>query len=546
MSPVVQLYDTTLRDGAQTEGISYSVKDKLRIAEKLNALGVHYIEGGWPGSNPKDEEFFRQAKRLKLTSATLSAFGSTRRSAITAKDHNLQALLKAETRAITIFGKSWDLHVRDVLRLGLDENLKVIEDSVAFLKRHGREVIYDAEHFFDGYKDNPAYALKSVKAAVNAGADAVVLCDTNGGSLTTEIIRIIHALKAELNLTLGIHTHNDSDLAVANAIAAVSVGCQQVQGTINGYGERCGNANLVSIISILKLKMGFDCLPDAKLKELTETSRYIAEVSNMAQQANQPFVGAAAFAHKGGVHVNAVMKNPRTYEHVDPAVVGNQRKILVSELSGRSSLVFKAKGLALDLSKETPQAKRLLALLQDLEHKGYHFEAAEGSLELLLKRQLKQFKPFFTLEGFRIIMEKRDKRLSSEATIKLHVNGVPEQTAAEGDGPVNALDNAIRKALRQFYPTLSQMHLTDFKVRVLDEKAGTAAKVRVLIQSQDAIDSWGTVGVSENIIEASWQALVDSIEYKLLKDQRAASSVQRRADSVQKSVRARRQPLPKR
>ncbi len=519
MATLFHLYDTTLRDGAQTEGISYSVQDKLRITEKLDALGVAYIEGGWPGSNPKDAEYFRRAKRLRLNSAQLTAFGSTRRASSAAKDPNLQALLKAETEIITIFGKSWDLHVRDVLKVSLDDNLTLIEDSIAFLKKRGRRVMYDAEHFFDGYKKNPGYALKTVQAALAGGAEAIVFCDTNGGSLPAEITQIIQAIKDRIPVTLGIHTHNDSDLAVANALAAINAGCRHVQGTINGYGERCGNADLVSIIAVLKLKMGLDCLPDSKVKELTEVSRYVAEVSNMAQHANQPFVGAAAFAHKGGVHVNAVMKNPRTYEHIEPALVGNQRRILVSELSGRSSLVFKARGLALDLSKETPQAKRLLSLLQKMEHEGYHFEAAEGSLELMLKRQLKQFAPFFQLEGFRVIMEKRDHRLVSEATVKLKVRGVREQTVAEGDGPVNALDNAIRKALRQFYPTLAEMHLTDFKVRVLDEKAGTAAKVRVLIQSQDAQDSWGTVGVSENIIEASWQALVDSVEYKLLKDQ---------------------------
>jgi 2-isopropylmalate synthase len=514
----IDLYDTTLRDGAQTEGISYSVQDKLRITEKLDALGVQYIEGGWPGSNPKDAQYFRQARRLRLSSSRLAAFGSTRRAASAAKDPNLRALLEAETPTITIFGKSWDLHVRDVLRVTPEDNLAMIEDSVAFLKRRGRTVFYDAEHFFDGYKDHPAYALKTVQAALAGGADAVILCDTNGGSLPSQVTDILNTVQRSITVPMGIHAHNDSDLAVANSIAAVQAGCRQVQGTINGYGERCGNANLVSIIGVLKLKLGIDCLPDAKLKELTEVSRFVAELSNLAQNPHQSFVGAAAFAHKGGVHVNAVMKNPRTYEHVEPAQVGNQRRILVSELSGRSSLVFKAKGLALDLSKETPQAKRLLALLQRLEHQGYHFEAAEGSLELLLKRELKRFSPFFVLEGFRVIMEKRDHRLVSEASIKLRVRGVPEQTAAEGDGPVNALDNAIRKALRQFYPTLSEMHLTDFKVRVLDEKAGTAAKVRVLIQSQDAHDSWGTIGVSENIIEASWQALVDSIEYKLLKD----------------------------
>jgi 2-isopropylmalate synthase len=535
--PHLELYDTTLRDGAQTEGISYSVQDKLRITEKLDRLGVASIEGGWPGSNPKDAEFFRQAKRLKLGTATLVAFGSTRHAATPAKDANLQALLKAETRAITIFGKSWDLHVRDVLRVSLDDNLKLIEESVAFLKRRGRRVVYDAEHFFDGYKDNPAYALKTVQAALNGGADTIVFCDTNGGSLPSEIAKIIGAVRPSVRAALGIHAHNDSDLAVANSIAAVQAGCAQVQGTINGYGERCGNANLVSIIAVLKLKMGIDCLADAKLKELTDTSRFVAEVSNMAQRASQPFVGEAAFAHKGGVHVNAVMKNPRTYEHLEPSTVGNVRKILVSELSGRSSLVFKAKGLALDLSKNTPQAKRLLQLLQRLEHAGYHFEAAEGSLELLLKRELQRVKPFFALESFRVIMEKRDHRLFSEATIKVRVNGVTEQTAAEGDGPVNALDNAIRKALRRFYPTVAEMHLTDFKVRVLNEKSGTAARVRVLIQSQDAHDSWGTIGVSENIIEASWQALSDSLEYKLLKDHSKPSAISSQLSAVSKTKR---------
>ncbi len=522
--PSIVCYDTTLRDGAQTEGISYSVQDKLRITEKLDRLGVPYIEGGWPGSNPKDAEYFRQARRLKLRTSQLAAFGSTRRASSAAADPNLKALLQAETKMITIFGKSWDLHVRDVLRISLEDNLKVIEDSVAFLKKRGRTVVYDAEHYFDGYRDNPDYALRTIKAAVNGGADAIVFCDTNGGSLPADITKIIGTSKTELRVPMGIHTHNDSDLAVANSLAAVEAGCEQVQGTINGYGERCGNANLVSVIALLKLKMGINCLPNDQLKELTDVSRYVAEISNMAQRANQPFVGEAAFAHKGGVHVNAVMKNPRTYEHIEPSLVGNVRKILVSELSGRSSLVFKAQGLSLDLTKDTPEAKRLLKLLQKLEHEGYHFEAAEGSLELLLKRELKKVTPFFTLEGFRIIMEKRDRRIVSEATIKVHVNGEMEQTAAEGDGPVNALDNAIRKALRRFYPTLSQMHLTDFKVRVLDEKAGTAAKVRVLIQSQDVHDSWCTVGVSENIIEASWQALVDSIEYKLLKDKASAPS----------------------
>ncbi len=517
----LELYDTTLRDGAQAEGISYSVHDKLQVLERLDQLGMPYVEGGWPGSNPKDAEFFARAAKLKLKRTTLTAFGSTRRSdAAASRDPNLKALLEAETRVITIFGKSWDLHARDVLKISLDENLKMIEDSVAFLVKRDRKVFYDAEHFFDGYKDNPAYALKTLEAALAGGASVVIFCDTNGGSLPTEIVDTVRACKAKVKVPTGIHTHNDSELAVANAIAAVHAGVTQVQGVINGYGERCGNANLVSLAANFQLKMGLRALAPDKLKELTEVSRFVAEISNLAQHPNQPFVGTTAFAHKGGVHVNAVMKTPRSYEHIDPALVGNQRRILVSELSGRSSLVSKAHELELDLSKETPEAKRLLARLQELEHEGYHFEAADGSLELLLKRELKKLEPFFTLESFRIVTEKRANRNTSEATIKLNVKGEAEHAAAEGDGPVNALDNAIRKALLPFYPTLSGMHLTDFKVRVLDEKAGTAAKVRVLIQSQDEHDSWGTVGVSENIIEASWQALVDSIEYKLLKDRR--------------------------
>ncbi len=518
----VELYDTTLRDGAQSEGISYSVQDKLRIVEKLDALGMHVIEGGWPGSNPKDEEFFQKARHVKLTHAKLAAFGSTRRPSISAqKDPNLAALLETHTPIVTIFGKSWDLHVREVLGVPLDENLRMIGESVAWLKRHSRRVVYDAEHFFDGYRQNPDYAVKTLKAALDAGADTIVFCDTNGGSLPSDVRGAIFALREQLGVGVatGIHAHNDSDLAVANSLTAVAAGCVQVQGTVNGYGERCGNANLVSIIANLQLKMGYAALPDGKLKDLTEASRFVAEVSNMAQHPNQPFVGAAAFAHKGGVHVNAVMKNPRTYEHLEPSLVGNERRILVSELSGRTSLIMKAKAAQLHLAKDTPAAKELLAKLQELEHQGYHFEAAEGSFQVLLQHHLKKkLESFFSLEGFRVIVEERNGKMVSEATIKVRVRGVEEHTASEGDGPVNALDNALRKALSEFYPSLTDMHLTDFKVRVLDEKAGTAAKVRVLIQSQDAHDSWGTVGVSENIIEASWRALVDSVEYKLLKD----------------------------
>lgn len=517
----IQLYDTTLRDGAQGEGVSFSATDKIKVAKKLDYLGVHYIEGGWPGSNPKDMGFFKEAKKIRFKNAEVVGFGSTKRPKVSpSKDENLKALLKAGTSTVTVFGKSWDLHVKTVLGVSLQENLIMITETIEYLKSKKLKVFYDAEHFFDGYVRNKDYALETLHAAVRVGCDAIVLCDTNGGMITSEIGTITRAVSAEFdNKLLGIHTHNDSGMAVANTIAAVDAGCSMVQGTINGYGERCGNADLCIVIPNLQLKMGLSCLRAAKLKELTEVSHYVSEISNMKQRDNQPFVGRSAFAHKGGVHVNAVMKNPRTYEHVEPDVVGNHRRILVSELSGKTSIILKAKEMKLDLSKDDPQTKRILRLVQNLENQGYYFEAADASFELLMKKALKKHKPFFTLQGFKVTIEKReDNTLISEATIKVRVNREEEHTAAEGDGPVNALDNALRKALNKFYPTLAKMHLSDFKVRVLDEKAGTAAKVRVLIQSQDEHSSWGTVGVSENMIEASWQALVDSVEYKLLKD----------------------------
>lgn len=516
----IKLYDTTLRDGAQTEGVSFSVSDKLRIAQKLDELGISYIEAGWPGTNPKDIEVFKELKKLHLKNAKIAAFGSTRRPKISAKDDQiLKYLIKAETKVITIFGKGWDLHVRDILRTTLEENLNMISESVAYLKLKNKEVIFDAEHFFDGYKSNPDYALAALEAAEDGGADCIVLCDTNGGTVTSDIFRIITDVKNMVKKPLGIHTHNDCELAVANSIAAVQAGCAHIQGTINGYGERCGNANLISIIPLLKLKLGIDCVSDFQLKELTEVSRFISETSNMKQVSSQPFVGVSAFAHKAGVHVNAILKNPKSYEHIEPAVVGNRRRLLISELSGKSAILRKAEEFNLQLRQDSPKAKKILKLLQDLEHKGYQFESAEASFELLMNRAIKKLKSFFQLEGFRVIVEDdKEGNLISEATIKLKVGKKKEHTAALGDGPVNALDNALRKALREFYPTLDKMHLSDFKVRVLDEKAGTAAKVRVLIQSQDEKDSWWTVGVSENIIEASWLALVDSIEYKLLKD----------------------------
>jgi len=516
----VQIYDTTLRDGSQGEGISYSVTDKINIADELDGIGVHYIEGGWPGSNPKDMEFFLKMARKRLKNSQLVAFGSTRKANNKVEDDsNLKGLLKSQAKFITIFGKTWDLHVKDVLKTTLDENLNMIRDTVNFLVARGLTVFYDAEHFFDAYKSNKQYSLRCLFAAEEAGAKAIVLCDTNGGTITSEVEKIVKDIRPQIKVWLGIHCHNDADLAVANSMAAVEAGADIVQGTINGYGERCGNADLIPIIANLKLKMGVDCISDEKLKELTHVSLFVSEISNMKQRSDQPYTGSSAFAHKAGVHINAVMKNPKTYEHTEPELVGNRRRILVSELAGKTGVLIRAKDLQFDLSKEDAQTKKILKLVQDLEHQGYHFEAAEASFELLMKRALKKYKKFFDLEGFRVVIEKRsDKNITSEAIIKLRVKGIKEHTAAEGDGPVNALDNALRKALKEFYPTLSKMHLSDFKVRVLDEKAGTASKVRVLIQSQDEKDTWSTIGVSENIIEASWKALVDSVEYKLLKD----------------------------
>lgn len=518
--PEVKIYDTTLRDGAQGEGISYSVTDKVRIAQELDMLGVHFIEGGWPGSNPKDMEFFNRMSKTRLNCSKLVAFSMTRRPGIKAsEDSNIKALVKSGAKIIAIVGKTWDLHVGDVLKISLDENLNMIRDSINFLTGKGLTVFYDAEHFFDAYESNKEYSLKCLVTAQNAGAKAICLCDTNGGTLVSKVSEIVKEVRTHIKVMLGIHCHNDAGLAVANTLAAVEAGADMVQGTINGYGERCGNADLIPIIANLKLKMGINCLPSSKLKELTHVSHFISEISNMRTKNDQPFVGPSSFAHKGGMHINAVMKNPKTYEHIDPSLVGNRRRILVSELGGKTGVLLQARQMSFDLTKEDPQTKKILKLIQELEHKGYHFEAAEASFELLVKRALKKYKKFFELEGFRVVIEKRsDKKITSEAIIKLSVKGVKEHTAAEGDGPVNALDNALRKALKDFYPQLAKMRLSDFKVRVLDEKAGTAARVRVLIQSQDEQDSWNTIGVHENIIEASWEALVDSIEYKLLKE----------------------------
>ncbi len=520
MKNTVAVYDTTLRDGSQGEGISYTVTDKLAVAMELDKAGIHYIEGGWPGSNPKDMEFFLKMSKRRLACAELVAFGSTRRPGIKAsQDANLKAFLKSGVSCAALFGKTWDLHVRDVLKTTLEENLAMIGDSVSFLRGKGLAVFYDAEHFFDAYKANRDYALKCLSTARDAGASVLVLCDTNGGTLTSEVLRVVGEVKSLLKADIGIHCHNDGGVAVANSLAAVEAGAGMVQGTINGYGERCGNADLVPIIANLQLKMGMRCLPADKLKGLTRLSHFVSEISNMAIRNDQPYSGPSAFAHKGGVHINAVMKNCATYEHIDPALVGNRRRMLLSELGGKTGILLRARDLELDLTKNDPKTKKILKLVQELEHKGYQFEAAEASFELLLQREIKKHEKFFELEGFRVVVERhQDGRVTTEAIIKIKVKGSREHTAAEGDGPVNALDNALRKALKDFYPNLARMHLSDFKVRVLNEKDGTAAKVRVLIQSQDAGDTWNTVGVSENIIEASWQALSDSVEYKLLKD----------------------------
>ncbi len=520
MKKQVYLYDTTLRDGAQTEGIAYSLKDKIRIAKKLDEFGIHFIEGGWPYSSPKEKEFFNYFKKHKLKRAKLVAFGSTLYPTTSAsKDKNLLSLLKAETEYVTIFGKSWDLHIKEILRTSLEENLRMIYDSISFLKKKGRDVFYDAEHFFDGYKANPEYALKTLQVAQEAGAQTIILCDTNGGTLTSQLRRIIEEIKNNISVSLGIHTHNDCGLAVANSITAIEEGFTQVQGTFNGYGERCGNADLTIIIPILKLKLNINVISDERLKKLTELSHFISEVSNTKHMDNHPFVGRSAFAHKGGVHINAVAKNPKAYEHIEPNLVGNQRRFLISELSGKTSIVMAAKELSYELEKKSPKASKLHKLLQRLEKEGYQFEVADASFRLILEKEFKKYKKFFQLLGFRVIVEKRENsNIASEATIKLKVQGKLRYTVSEGDGPVNALDNALREALIEFYPQLSSMHLSDFKVRVLDEERGTAAKVRVLIESQDEEESWTTIGVSENIIEASWIALVDSIEYKLLKE----------------------------
>ena len=521
-SDSIKLYDTTLRDGSQAEDISFSLEDKVRIAERLDGLGIHYIEGGWPGSNPKDLQFFHEIKSFPLSQAKIVAFGSTcRAGTLPRKDPNLQALIDAGTEVVTIFGKSWDRHPIEALNITLDQNIEIIHRSIRFLKDHLDEVIFDAEHFFDGYKNNPQYALSTLKAAQEAKADWIVLCDTNGGTFPDEVQSVIKEVKEKINIPLGIHVHNDSEMAVANTILAVKEGVAMVHGTINGYGERCGNANLCSIIPNLKLKMGIDCITDDQLKKITEVSRFVSELANLPHHKYLPYVGDSAFAHKGGVHVSAIRKSDATYEHVIPERVGNHQRVLISDLSGESNILYKAAEFKIDFESNDPKIRQILDDLKRLENQGFQYEGAEGSFEILIKKALGQHKRFFELMGFRVIVEKKTEEEApvSEATIMVRVGDRVEHTAAVGNGPVNALDHAIRKALEKFYPELKQVKLLDYKVRILSTKDGTGALTRVLIESGDGQSKWGTVGVSENIIEASWQALVDAIDYKLLKEE---------------------------
>ena len=517
MTNRIEIYDTTLRDGTQGEGVNFSVADKCRLVEELDALGMDVIEGGWPGSNPRDVAFFERVRDLKLQHSAIAAFGATRRRNLSCReDPSIQSLLAAETSVVTIFGKSWVLHVTDALRIDLEENLEIIEDSVRYLSERVPFVIYDAEHFFDGYRSSPEYAMATLRAAAKGNPHRIVLCDTNGGSLPDDVARITRAVIEQIDVRLGIHCHNDGELAVANALAAVSAGATQVQGTINGYGERCGNSNLCSIIPNLELKMGHQTIGHERLKKLRETARFVSEIANLSLDSRAAFVGDSAFAHKGGVHVSAVERNPETYEHVYPETVGNRRRVLVSDLSGRANLLAKARELGIQLDEED----RVLAELKRLEHDGFEFEAAEASFELLVHKLRSAPEPYFELLGFRVIDEHRGALMPmSEAPVKIKVGDREEHTASSGNGPVNALDHALRSALERFYPSLGEVRLIDYKVRVISGAlSGTASLVRVLITSTDGQTSWGTVGVSANIVEASWRALVDSVEYKLMKD----------------------------
>ncbi len=524
----IVLYDTTLRDGSQREGISFSMDDKIKIARRLDHLGIDYVEGGWPGSNPKDITFFERVSEVRLERATLVAFGSTRRAGVAVEeDANIQALVAAGTPAVALVGKSWDLHVLRVLNTTLEENLRLIADSVRYLKAQGREVIYDAEHFFDGYRVDPSYAMKTLAAAAEAGADVLVLCDTNGGCLPSSVANIVAEVRRATTTPVGIHAHNDSELAVANSLAAVEMGAVHVQGTINGYGERCGNANLCSLIPTLQLKMGYACISDEQLQSLSETARYVSELANLNLFPHQPYVGHSAFAHKGGLHVNALVKCEESYQHIDPRLVGNRPRVVVSELSGKSNVAYKVQEFGLDLTGDNEQNQQVLQRIKELENQGFQFEGAEGSVELLIRRARSEYAPPFELLDFHVLVRQSHDcnangqwhPMAAEATVKVQVGDQIMHTAADGNGPVNALDAAVRKALLPFYPGLADVRLVDYKVRILDGGAGTAAQTRVLIDSADGHRSWSTVGSSTNIIEASWQALADSLEYALLNGQ---------------------------
>ncbi len=531
MAQTIEFYDTTLRDGTQAENFNLSVDDKVRITKQLDKLGIDFIEGGWPGSNPLAVEYFEKMKGVELRHAKLTAFGSTRHfQNPPEKDPNLQALLAAETPAITIFGKSWDIHVHDALRIELEDNLQIIEDSLAYLRPRVKHLIYDAEHFFDGFKKNREYCLATLGRAIAGGAETLALCDTNGGTLAHELPPILERVKQFLveqgsEARIGIHPHNDSDCAVANALIGVSMGAGQVQGTINGYGERCGNANLTSIIPAVIFKMGMEAEVGKKIDKLYSTSRLVNELANLPHNRYQPYVGESAFAHKGGIHVSAVQRNPLTYEHIEPEKVGNVRRILISDQAGKSNVLHKAKKYGIKLDADDPAMASIIKELKELENQGFQYEGAEASFELLMRRAMGMDPKFFTFEGFRVMNNKyrMDTPSLTEATIRLYVEGNEVHTASMGDGPVNALDRAMRKALTRFYPSLEEMELIDYKVRVLSGEHGTGAKVRVLVESRDKTSQWGTVGVSINIIEASWQALVDAINYKLMKDKQTAA-----------------------
>ncbi len=514
--PVVEIYDTTLRDGTQMEGMSLSCDDKLRIAERLDSLGVALIEGGWPGSNPKDVEFFERAKDVAWKNATVAAFGSTCRAQLRAEDDKqLQTLLAADTPVCTIFGKSWNMHVTEVLRTTLEENLRMVEESVAFLRQSNRRVIYDAEHFFDGYKADAEYALDTLRAAARGGAERLVLCDTNGGSMPWEVEEIVKVVGGALpDVRLGIHAHNDGECGVANSVAAIRAGAHHVQGTVNGYGERCGNANLCAIIPDVELKLGLQCLPEGGLHQLYDLAHFVAEVANLSPNDHAAYVGRSAFAHKGGVHVAAIRRHPESYEHVAPTLVGNESRVVVSELSGRSNVLSKAEELGLEVSSD--HGGRVLEQIKELESKGFAYEAAEGSVALLMARHQPDYQPPFEVLDFQAGVGRRlGGGMFAEATVKVRIGEEVVHTAGEGNGPVSALDSALRKALRPFFPQVAEMHLSDYKVRILDGRSGTGATTRVLIDSQSAHDTWSTVGASSNIIEASLQALIDSIEYGL-------------------------------